>query len=188
MELDVRLSKNGVPMVFHDSTLRRMCKQSGRLGQYTQEDLALFRVNERLSIPTLEQALKWADLHQVGLYVELKDHGNRVLDAVLPLLENHASPLMVSCFHHATLWECRRRAPGLPLMALCETPWLRPWRSWKATKVQEVGVSLRLAQTGVLEELVGRGWPVLVFTVNDERVANALRERGASGVFSDHAR
>lgn len=175
-------------MVFHDSTLKRMCQQPGRLRKHTQQELALIKVNQRLSIPTLERVLKWAEAHHVGLYVELKDHGSPVLDAVLPLLFKHTGPLMVSCFHHATLWECRRRVPKLPLMALCETPWLRPWRSWGPNQVQEVGLSLRLAQTGVLEELVGRGWPVMVFTVNDERIANALRTRVASGVFSDHAR
>lgn len=42
IELDVQLSKDGVPVVFHDFTLERMCGKEGKVCEYTYEELQQF--------------------------------------------------------------------------------------------------------------------------------------------------
>ena len=39
IELDVQLSKDRIPVVFHDETLRRVCGVEGKVRDYTFEEL-----------------------------------------------------------------------------------------------------------------------------------------------------
>lgn len=72
IELDVQLTKDRVPVVFHDFTLERACGKPGKVYEYTYEELhqfPLFQSNER--IPKFEEVLKVVD-GKVPLIVEIK--------------------------------------------------------------------------------------------------------------------
>lgn len=72
IELDVQLTKDKVPVVFHDFTLERACKTKGRVNEFTYKELKklkLFRSEQY--IPTLEEALSLID-GQTPIIVELK--------------------------------------------------------------------------------------------------------------------
>ena len=56
MELDVQVSKDGIPVVFHDFTLKRMCGAEGRICDYTFEELRQFRLlDSEQGIPKIER-------------------------------------------------------------------------------------------------------------------------------------
>jgi glycerophosphoryl diester phosphodiesterase len=72
IELDVQLTKDRVPVVFHDFTLKRICGQPGKVSDYTFEELQAFRLcgsGER--IPKFEDFLKLA-AGKVPLIIEYK--------------------------------------------------------------------------------------------------------------------
>lgn len=72
IELDVQLTKDGIPVVFHDDTLKRVCGVDGKISDFTYEELqqfTLFQSQEK--IPKLEQVLKLVN-GKVPLIVELK--------------------------------------------------------------------------------------------------------------------
>lgn len=72
IELDVRLSKDEVPVIFHDMTLERMCGVQGKIGDYTYNELLAFSLlDTQERIPRLEDFLKMVD-GKVPLIVELK--------------------------------------------------------------------------------------------------------------------
>ncbi len=72
IEMDVQLTKDKVPVVFHDFTLKRACKKDGKVEQYTYEELRQFTLFEsKEHIPTLEEVLKVID-GRVPIIVELK--------------------------------------------------------------------------------------------------------------------
>ena len=58
IELDVQLSKDGVPVVFHDATLKRMCGVDGNVWDYTLEELQQMKLaSSNETIPTFAEAL-----------------------------------------------------------------------------------------------------------------------------------
>lgn len=78
IELDVQLSKDGVPVVFHDFTLKRICGGEGKVCDYTWSELQQFSLcGSDQKIPRFEDVLKLVD-GKVPLIVELK------IEAVLP--------------------------------------------------------------------------------------------------------
>lgn len=72
MELDIQLTKDKVPVVFHDFTLKRICGVEGKVADYTYEELQQFplcKSTER--IPKFEDVLRLVDGKE-PLIVEFK--------------------------------------------------------------------------------------------------------------------
>ncbi len=88
IEFDVHLTKDDIPVVFHDDTLNRMCGVKGCLRDYTYEELQQFSLlgtNER--IPAFTDILKMVD-GRVPLIIEYKVEKNadklcRICDSIL---------------------------------------------------------------------------------------------------------
>ncbi|SDD11957.1 glycerophosphoryl diester phosphodiesterase [Paenibacillus sp. UNCCL117] len=88
LELDVQLSKDGIPVVIHDTSVDRMTDGKGQVKDFTLAELKELTIGEGERIPTLDEAL---DLLKGRLIVdiELKQMGplypgleEAVLDAV----------------------------------------------------------------------------------------------------------
>ena len=60
LELDVRLTKDGVPVVFHDLGLNRISKKSGTVSNRTSKHLLNVALPGGHRIPTLAQVLEGA--------------------------------------------------------------------------------------------------------------------------------
>lgn len=72
IELDVQTTKDGIPVVFHDFTLKRVCGAEGGIKDYTYEELqrfSLYGTDQR--IPKLAEVLELV-AGRVPLIVELK--------------------------------------------------------------------------------------------------------------------
>lgn len=85
IELDVQLSKDGEVVVFHDETLERVTNVSGRLTDYTLQQLREINIKgsqdfqcdrEYIRIPTLQEVLnllkQYCEENQLKINVELK--------------------------------------------------------------------------------------------------------------------
>ncbi len=72
VELDVQLTKDKVPVVFHDFTLERICRREGKVSDYTWQELKEFKLcDSQERIPLFADVLKTVD-GKVPLIVELK--------------------------------------------------------------------------------------------------------------------
>ena len=72
IELDVQLSKDKVPVVFHDAGLYRMCGVDGNVWQYTLEELQQMKLKKsNQTIPTFADALAVID-GKVPVIIEYK--------------------------------------------------------------------------------------------------------------------
>ena len=75
IETDVQMTRDGVLVVFHDDTLKRMTGAEGKLADYTYQQLLQLRLlNTDCQIPTFEQFLEAAN--GVNLVVEIKSHAD----------------------------------------------------------------------------------------------------------------
>ena len=72
IEFDVHLTKDDIPVVFHDDTLNRICGVKGNLRDYTFEELQQFRLlGTQECIPAFADILKMID-GRVPLIIEYK--------------------------------------------------------------------------------------------------------------------
>lgn len=74
IELDVQLTKDRIPVVFHDESLKRVCGVDGNVRDYTYEELQQFSLcGSKERIPLFSEFLKLVD-GKVPLIIEIKIH------------------------------------------------------------------------------------------------------------------
>lgn len=123
LETDVQLSADGVPVLFHDRTLARVCAQPGAVHQHTAAQLQGFAAAEtdrfgyrfvQNRIATLAQFVELvARAPGVRAFVEIKrvaleQFGNaRVLAAIAPILAPIAERVILISFDRGVLADAR---------------------------------------------------------------------------------
>lgn len=115
IEFDVQLSKDEVPVVFHDFTLKRMCGVDGKVCDYTYKELLQFPLGDSGErIPRLEDVLGLIDGH-VPLIIEYKiewmeTHVCQVADRIL---QNYQGAYCIESFNPLGLYWYRRNRPAV---------------------------------------------------------------------------
>lgn len=115
IELDVQLSSDGVPVVFHDASLSRMCAIDRRVDSLTLAQLKSHCLaGTKEQIPTFSEVLSLI-AGRVPLLVEIKmDRLDlRIPAAVDRLLSAYSGDYCIESFHPLALWWYRRHRPGV---------------------------------------------------------------------------
>lgn len=115
IELDVRLTKDNVPVVFHDATLKRVCGLDKKVSNLTFEELSnlyLFDSNEK--IPLLTDVLELIN-GEVPLIVELKATKNdtTICKIVAPILDNYTGIYCIESFNPMLLVWYKNNRPNV---------------------------------------------------------------------------
>jgi glycerophosphoryl diester phosphodiesterase len=173
-ELDVRLTRDGRVVVFHDRTLRRLTGARGRVEDHAVADvraLRLQRTNQR--VPLLEEVLELVDA-RVPLLVELKAGAPRAAleAAVLEALRGYGGEVAIQSFKLRTVRELDRQEAPYAIGHL----WHR--RSLPATgdRVAFVGSHVDGAPRRAVQRRREAGGVVLAWTVRSpEHAERALR-------------
>lgn len=117
IELDVHLSGDGVPVVFHDHDLKRLCGLEGQIWQHEAEELTTFAIGgTEQTIPLLTDVLDLVG-GQVPLVIELKGiagHDDALVTGVAAALSTYDGPAAIMTFYHWLVRRFAEEAPGIP--------------------------------------------------------------------------
>jgi len=200
VEFDIQLSRDGVPVVVHDSNLERttghdmpvrfmLASRIGELDAGSWFD-AKWR-DER--VPTLAQVLDACAVLGLMPNIEVKYNCGalrRCARAVAAVIAERwpadkPAPL-VSSFSLRALYWSRLAAPDQPLALLM---WKRPVRLWKLharlLRCRAVHVDGTLASPGLVAAAHKRGLAVGIYTINDVARATELLAMGVDYIISD---
>ena len=115
IEMDVQLSADKIPVVFHDATLSRMCAIDRRVDSMTFEELKKLPLAETGEhIPSFEEALR-AVAGRVPLLVEIKMDrlSFDIPEKMDALLSSYTGLYCVESFHPAALLWYRKNRPQI---------------------------------------------------------------------------
>jgi len=113
IEFDVQLTRDRIPVVFHDESLKRVCGVPGNVRDYTFEELQAFRLlDSEERIPKFEDMLALVG-GKVPLIVEIKIHENaaEVCEKADALLKRYAGPYCMESFHPRAVEWYRKNRP-----------------------------------------------------------------------------
>ena len=121
IEVDLQLSSDGVPMVFHDETLDRLTGEHGDLNARTAAELQTIRLTGSTdTIPTLAGILTLI-AGRVPLLIEIKDQSltmsatdGRLEAATAQGLAGYAGPVALMSFNPHSVAHMATLAPALP--------------------------------------------------------------------------
>lgn len=208
LELDVRLSADGVPVVLHDLRLDRTSNLAGCVSAFTARELAeadagyhfqsagrqTFR-GQGIGIPTLDSVL--ARYSEVPLIVELKEEGEALIAAVIAAVRaaGAADRVCLGSFSRNALRRVRALAPELATSAAREEVRWALYRSrcrfpvrrvaYGGYQVPEVSRGSRVVSPRFVADAHGAGLPVQVWTVDRPEDAQRLIEWGVDGLITD---
>lgn len=112
IELDVQVTKDNIPVIFHDNILLRACNLNTKIGDYSLaelRELKLFKTEE--FIPTLKEVLNLINA-KVPLIVEIKNDSSDVSDIkyIAEVLDAYKGDYVVESFNPlAVLWYKKNR-------------------------------------------------------------------------------
>jgi glycerophosphoryl diester phosphodiesterase len=176
IELDVQMSADGRPVVFHDADLARLTPLTGPVRRRRADELA------EVGIPALDDVLELAR-GRIGLMVELK---NAHLHRRFPFVERSVADLstddVVLSFQRRALLTARRERPELRLLqhvglgVSIHTAAKYAWGvGFRDARVTPAGVAR--ARSAALV--------TTVYTVNDPERMRYLAALGVDGLFTD---
>lgn len=206
IELDVRLTRDGVPVVIHDPTLERTTDGSGVVADMTMVEISRVDAGARFTkdggrtfpyrgkgihVPTLDETLD--ALRGLPLIIELKVA--TAAHPVLSLLERRGDSgrVLMGSFLQAALDPFRRA--GLPTGASVEA--LKPLYVSALFGARPASLPfdamiipprhgwLPLPVARFARMVHARGGPAHVWTVNDPAEARAFWSKGVNGLISD---
>lgn len=208
VELDVKLTKDDVPILFHDEMLERTTNGSGPIAELTYEELRQFEAGSwfgesftGIKIPTLEEALDVLIERNLGLNLEIKPCPGReketaevALDILSQCWDDHTR-LLISSFQHVSLEVARDMAGdwarGLLLApeknAKGEDEGIHPdWKDFADyLDVKTVNLGTSIATREIIEDVIDLDLHPLIFTVNDPVLARQYQGWGVDAMFSD---
>ena len=115
IELDVQVTRDNIPVVFHDNTLYRVCSLKNSIKDFTLKELVNLRLfNTEESIPTLEEVLKLVD-GKVPLIVEIKNESTDIneLKYIANILDNYSGVYCIESFNPLVLRWYKKNRPQL---------------------------------------------------------------------------
>jgi glycerophosphoryl diester phosphodiesterase len=200
IEFDVKLTKDGHPILFHDDRLDRTTDGRGPVAAATLAEIRRLDAGSWFApafhgepVPTFAEALALCSELGLGINVEIKPCRTReaataaatmaTLDRLWP--QGLPAPL-ISSFAPEALRVAHALAPDLPRGHLAG----RLPRSWRALMARDDCTTLHLDHRRLSERqcgaIVAAGVPLLLYTVNDGEQARRLLAKGVTAVFTDH--
>ncbi len=113
IELVVRRTADNQLVVFHDSTLDRLCGRPGQIEKMNWAELKDLRLaGSRETIPLLSQVLALVD-GQVPLLIEIKMEGmdGKLCSLAAEILDSYQGPFFLESFHPYVLYWFRKHRP-----------------------------------------------------------------------------
>lgn len=195
LEIDVQLSADRQPLLFHDRTLRRLCRRPGAIHRYTREQLRGFSAYEPerfgdsflgTPIAHLDDVVALLAQHPAThLFLELKriavlEFGTEaVCDAVAAQVAALGERCTVISFSLPVLQQAAARGWRVG-------PVLNEWAGLHSPVVAALDPAVVFADVALLPagDLAAVPWPLAVYEVDKPAQVRALWARGARWVES----
>lgn len=212
IEFDVRLSRDGVPVVIHDETLHRTGLRSDYVSCLSAEELQQVSVGKWFGIqrgsadgyanetlPTLQQLLNHFSTGDSLLYLELKcqpEETSQIASITWNALKDYSiqERVIVECFDLQVIREVKRVAPQLKTAALFQPRMLRP-HSWSSSNrlvdearnvgADEIALHYKLADDRTIESALSAGLKVVIWTVDDPAWVIRSRNLGVHALITN---
>ncbi|MCI3926887.1 glycerophosphodiester phosphodiesterase [Paenibacillus sp. TRM 82003] len=178
LELDVQLTRDGVPVVIHDPTVDRTTDGKGPVASYTLQELRELDAGSGEKIPTLEEALRFAKDRMI-VDIELKQTGDAhpgMEEAVLDVVrrEDVREQVFLTSFDHYAIERARTLDAEieLGLVIYGATPAVFPYMA--EHRLRYLSVKHVFVTQAFVEEAGKNGVQLIVWTPDDESTLRSL--------------
>ena len=190
IEIDVFRISSGELAVFHDERVEQLTDGTGRIEEYTLNEMSRLRLKGGHSIPILQDVLKLID-NRVRLNIELKgkNTADRVNFVTQYYIKNRgwsAENFVVSSFDWDELRSLRSINPDIAIAVLTEDDpeaAIPVAKELQAEAINPYYVTLTAENIKAIHEA---GFKVYTYTVNAPEDIARMTDYGVDGIFIDY--
>lgn len=181
IECDIHVAADGVPVVFHDDDLERLCGLRGDVRARTSQELGQLTVGGTADrIPSLPQLFKQV-AGKVPLIIELKGRpgdDDGFADAVVECLESYDGPVALMSFDHHLLRDLKESGATCPLGLTAEG--VKPETFFIHEEAMQLGLNfisycVHHLPSAFVEAQRAQGIPIITWTVRDAEARKKTR-------------
>jgi glycerophosphoryl diester phosphodiesterase len=199
VEFDVKLTGDGIPILFHDDTLNRTTSGKGPVKDCPFERIRKLEAGAWFGasfagarVPTFDEAIQTLAAEGLGANVEIKPNpgearatAEAVCNAIAETWPESVPDPVISSFDRDAMAVTRDMLPDTERAILFHgLP-----KDWKRIAAElgcrAVHASNRQMTETLAAQVIAAGLHLRVFTVNDPVRAETLRQWGVSAVFTD---
>ncbi len=200
IEIDVRLTRDGVPIVLHDASLKRTTGVKKNVSLLTLSEIKALDAGKWFgsafageTVPTLEEVLTTLG-QKAGLMLEIKHCAqpvNVAVDAIFKVLQHLSSPLptlLIGSFSLPTIIEVQKKAArmGHDIQTIGIVEKHQMIAPFLKRGVDKIAVWHKILTPGLAAHLQEKSIETWSFTVDDIVLARFLTSIGVSGIISNH--
>ncbi|HEX9191214.1 MAG TPA: glycerophosphodiester phosphodiesterase [Candidatus Deferrimicrobiaceae bacterium] len=186
IEFDVRLTSDGVPVVFHDERTGRTAKANLEVAGTTAARLRKALLKNAEPIPALAEVLDLVR-GRVPLNVESKAPGCAAAAGKALAEARYRGAILLSSGLREECLAARALMPGLPCGLVTRRPSMSDLAFCLRHGLSSIHPDHRFLTVLRVRKVLSAGIPLLPYTVDDPDVALRLIDAGAAGVFSNRA-
>ncbi len=183
IELDVHISKDGIPVVIHDETINRTTSKKGLVNDYSTLEL------QNLGIPTLEDVFILVD-QKCFINIEIKDE--KAFKTVLALIHKFTSEknwninlFQISSFNWSVLKFCSLQNNKIQLGVLTENSIEKAIEFAKEINCYSINPFFKLLNSENVTLMHQYGFKVFPWTVNEILDISLIKSFQVDGIISD---
>ena len=199
IEFDVRLTRDGLPIIFHDETLDRTTDGRGKISDMDWEDIQEVDAGQWFApefkgerIPTLLDAITALQSLNLGANVEIKSTPGREVESghsIAALLQKNwpksLPPPLISSFQRECIIAAKEEAPSIARAFIVG----EVSADWKETLSALDCEGFHCRHTQLSEQqarlIMESGFSLRCYTVNTDKRAQSLFNWGVESVFTD---
>lgn len=199
IEIDTQLSADGIPVVFHDESVKRCTNGSGNVSSMTLTQLQSLDAGSWFdprfaaqTIPSLEQAMQQCLASDLILNLELKIHHTPeaipLVNAVAALVERinfPADKLILSSFEIAALEQCQRVLPDVRRGYICEDWSADQLDTLKPLDLFSVHMDHHILTPAVAASIKAANLQLQIWTMNDPAQKQRFADMGVDVIITD---
>lgn len=213
LEFDVRLAKDGVPVVIHDAHLRRLANKNVRVTNLTSEELENFDVGSwfnlkypkkavqkfsQETVPTLSKFLDFLGDYQGLLYLELKCKGGEIpalVKAVTDIVRNSKlfPRITIKSFKLDAVAQTNKLLPEVRTAALFAPKIMTLLKKQshliekaQECKADELSLHFSLATHKLVESAENQGFSTIIWTADHPVWVKRAAEIGLKAIITNN--
>lgn len=185
VEIDVHVTKDGVPVLSHDDTVHNPGGQSFKVSDHEYSSL----LEHKPDLATLEEAIAFID-KRVPFYIEVKER--QVPGPIIAIIQDFMArgwkpeDFLIASFDFRLLKQVHIALPEIPVVI--GERWWSARGVYRANQLQTRSLSMdqRWLWRGFITSMTRRGWKIYAYTMNSPRRAKRFGRYGVYAIFTDY--
>ncbi len=197
IELDVQSTKDGTPVVIHDSKVDRTTNGTGKVKNFYLWSLRELDAGSWFDskykgekIPTLEEALKFIN-GKIPVNIEIKSSSIKITEKVIATVyeADMEEKVLISSFDPRVLRKIKRLKVQIPTGFLYHYPvYFNPVKTLENLGVAVFIHNFKFTNPKLVKKIHDAGFKIFVYTVNKPADIEKMINFGVDGIITDDIR